>query len=583
MGESATLFPEQLPGSRLTDSRLANLGAVALQRSYLAYCEAFRAITRRAGARFENRDWAGQRADAQDRLAIYRRTVDWVESEMRRFLGQRIHNRLLWAGIKAVYSGLIEQQDDWELAETFFNSITRRIFTTVGVDPQIEFVDTDFEVPPVASQTPVYRSYPAAGLELEPVLASIVADYGFRAPFADLPGDLALVAGRMRAVLPGVRRIDMACAPFYRGMAAYLVGRAATADGYRPIVLALLHEDAGIYIDAVLLDESSTSILFSFARSYFHVEADVPYDLVRFLSTIIPRKRIAELYISLGYNKHGKTELYRDLLLQITQTQEQFQFSPGKKGMVMTVFTMPAYDLVFKIIKDRFSQPKTTTRRDVIQQYELVFRHDRAGRLVDAQTFEYLQFSRDRFDPALLEELLEVAGRTVQVEDGRVIIRHAYVERRVTPLDVYLQQASPADADAAIIDYGRAIKDLAAANIFPGDMLLKNFGVTRHGRIVFYDYDELRPLTHCRFRRMPASRHYDDELSDQPWFHIDERDIFPEEFLRFMGLPPTLEPLFLAHHGDLLQPEFWCACQQAIANERWLHVRPYLDGQRLRV
>jgi len=594
VGEFAALFPEQPSGNRLTDSRLANLGATALQRSFLAHSEAFRAITRRAQSRFENRDWAGQRADAQDRLAIYRRTVDWVEAEMRRFLGDRIHTRTLWAGMKAVYSGLIEQQDDWELAETFFNSITRRIFTTVGVDPQIEFVDTDFEVPPVASQTPVYRSYTVTpGLDLERVLTSIIADYNFRAPgvrapgvraaFADLPGDLSLAAARIHDELTGIQRIDMVCNPFFRGMAAYLVGRMATSDGYRPIVLALLHEHAGIYIDAILLDENSTSILFSFARSYFHVEVEVPYDLVRFLATILPRKRIAELYISLGYNKHGKTELYRDLLLQLAHTQEQFHFTPGKKGMVMTVFTMPGYDLVFKIIKDRFTAPKTTTRRDVIQNYELVFRHDRAGRLIDAQVFEYLQFSRERFDPALLEELLQVAGSTVQAEDGHVIIRHAYIERRVTPLDLYLQDAQSADAGAAIIDYGQAIKDLAAANIFPGDMLLKNFGVTRHGRIVFYDYDELRPLTHCRFRRIPVSRHDDDELSPRPWFHIDERDIFPEEFLRFMGLPPTLEPLFIAHHGDLLQPDFWLSCQQAIHNENWLHIRPYLDSQRLRV
>ena len=115
----------------------------------------------------------------------------------------------------------------------------------------------------------------------------------------------------------------------------------------------------------------------------------------------------------------------------------------------------------------------------------------------------------------------------------------------MTPLDIYLQQATPEEANQAIIDYGQAIKDLAVTNIFTGDMLLKNFGVTRHGRLVFYDYDELRPLTDCNFRKFPQAMSYEDELAAEPWFHIGEDDVFPEEFLRFMGLPNNVKETFL--------------------------------------
>jgi isocitrate dehydrogenase kinase/phosphatase len=306
-----------------------------------------------------------------------------------------------------------------------------------------------------------------------------------------------------------------------------------------------------------------------------------PSDLVQFIRSILPRKRIAEIYISLGYNKHGKTELYRDLLSHLQETDAQFEIAPGQRGMVMIVFSLPDYDLVFKLIKDRFAYPKKTTRQDVIRKYEMVFRHDRAGRLIDAQSFEFLQFQRARFTDELLAELLEVAGKTVVQQGETVVVNHGYIERQVIPLDIYLQEADEAAANQAIIDYGQTIKDLAVTNIFAGDMLLKNFGVTRHERLVFYDYDELRPLTECNFRKFPQAMRYEDELAAEPWFHINENDVFPEEFLRFMGLPNSVKETFLKHHSDLLDVKFWQETQKRLEAGEIITIRPYLDIHRL--
>lgn len=574
--------------NRLSDSRLANMGATSIYQAFKTYCTHFQAITERAPHRFEQQDWHGRRADAEERLLLYKTVTDQVVGEIHCLLADRLHDKLVWASMKAVYSNHIFSRDDWELAETFFNSVTRRIFTTVGVDPQIEFVTTDYQSPPTPSRHKVYRSYktpqPKADLFYE-----IISGYHPAHRFAHLEQDCRLIAARIQAHLAAqgltMQRLDMVKSGFYRSQGAYLVGRIQAGSQTIPCVLCLLHGRDGVrdglYVDSVLLDAASVSILFSFTRSYFHVKIDRPYDLVAFIQTLIPHKRIAEIYISLGYNKHGKTELYRDILRHLAQSEAQFQTAPGQRGMVMAVFSLPDYDLVFKLIKDHFADPKKVTRQNVMAQYDLVFRHDRAGRLVDAQSFEFLEFDRARFDPALLAELLAVAGRAVQVKGDTVVITHAYVQRRVTPLDVYIRQVDELEANAAIRDYGRAIKDMAATNIFPGDMLLKNFGVTRHGRVVFYDYDELRPLTDCHFRRFPAATTYEDELSSEPWFHIAEGDIFPQEFLHFMGLPPGLQQEFLAHHQDLLDTLYWHTTQTRLQNGEYIHILPYRQHQRL--
>lgn len=570
----------------ITDSRRSSLASESIARAYTDYQRRIWTIDLRAKSRFEAREWAEAQADSVEKLELYKTVIRSVVQEIGELLEERIDEKQLWMGIKAVYSSRIAERDDWELAETFFNSVTRQIFTTVGVDPQIEFVDTDFETPPTDASGLEYKVYdvpcpPARLVEI------ILSDYPFDTPFEDRERDLARVAARMEKHLiatgspPHLERADMLRPVFYRGRAAYLIGRLYCGSLLVPFVLALDNIRDGIIVDAVLFDEDQVSILFSFAHSYFRVLTDRPYDIVHFLKSIMPHKKAAELYISLGYNKHGKTELYRDLLQHLKHSTDRFEIAKGVPGMVMIVFTMPSYDVVFKVIRDRFSEPKDVTRREVMENYRLVFKHDRAGRLIDAQEFEHLEFQRERFSVDLLDELRREASQTVTVEDDRVIVHHAYIERRLDPLNLYVDTATEQEARAVVIDYGQAIKDLMATNIFPGDLLLKNFGVTRHGRVVFYDFDEVCLLTACKFRRIPPASSYEDELAAETWFSVGENDVFPEQFPSFLGLRGSLRQAFIEKHSDLFEVELWRRIQESLARRQLIRIYPY--GQEVRL
>lgn len=570
----------------VSDSRLSNFSAGRILEGFDEYMTRFRSFNTRAPKRFARADWRGAQADAVGRLKVYAAVVGKVVEDIRKMLGDRVDDPMLWIAIKAVYSSLITDRQDWELAETFHNSITRQVFDTVGVDSRIEFVDTDFDSPPSPSLESVYAIFERQESTAE-LVRQMLAHFIVDAPFKRLDDDAAAVAERIEARLtekgglPVVGRAEVVRSVFYRGQAAYIVGLLYAGSVRLPMVLALRHEEGGVVIDAVLLTEDEVSILFSFTRSYFHVDVTRPYDLVRFLGRLMPRKRVAELYISIGQNKHGKTELYRDLLRHLHATDEEFEHAPGTQGMVMVVFTMPGYDDVFKVIRDTFPPPKRTTRDTIMEKYRIVFQHDRAGRLMDVQNFQHLEFDRSRFDPELLGELLTDASRTVRVEDDTVVISHLYVERRVIPLDLYARDAVEQAARAAVIDYGQSIKDLACTNIFPGDMLLKNFGVTRHGRVVFYDYDELSSLTDIVFREMPEPRDDIDAMSDAPWFSVGEHDVFPEEHQRFLGLPADLRTALMERHSDLFDVEPWKAIQKRIEAGELMEVFPYGDSARL--
>jgi isocitrate dehydrogenase kinase/phosphatase len=386
----------------------------------------------------------------------------------------------------------------------------------------------------------------------------------------DWPGaGMALTA----EILPGV---------FYRNKGAYIVGRLRSDRGLVPLVLALTHEAHGVALDAVLTSPDETSAVFGFSRSYFHADLEHPAPVIDFLASIMPVKREDELWTAIGYHKHGKTVFYRTLMRHLDTPGARFEVSEGDRGMVMAVFTLPSLNVVFKIIKDHFDPPKSVTHAQVRARYDLVFAHDRVGRLADAQEFDHLRFRRDHFVPALLDELARIAGRTVMVNGDEVIIRHAYCERRVTPLNLFLRSAEPVAALEAVVDYGNAVRDLAAANIFPGDMLLKNFGVTRHGRVIFYDYDELCLLTDCHVRRLPTAATHEDEMSAETWFAVREGDIFPEEFRNFLMLPGALGAAFLAQHAGLFQPEFWLSMQERQRAGEVVDFFPYPATRRLR-
>jgi isocitrate dehydrogenase kinase/phosphatase len=566
-----------------TDSRLAALCAEASRDALVEYERHFDEITRRARDRFLARDWRGSFDDSRERLRLYSLILDSLTNRTRELMADRLDHRSIWSATKAAYSALIAKSDRWEIGESFFNSLTRRIFATEGVNQAIEFVDTDFDAS-AGEQHKIARTY--SGGTVTKLMTGLLTDetVGGFAPehWSNLRESVELAAKRLDATLPDAATIEIVSGVFYRGRGAYIVGRALRGDTSVSIAFALSHPaESGIVLDALLIGESDLAILFSFTRAYFRVDAPCPFAFVRWLRDLMPGKRLADLYNAIGYNRHAKTEFYRDFVRQLQNSNDRFIQADGTRGMVMIVFTLPSYDVVFKLIRDRFDQPKDSDRNDVMRRYKLVFEHDRAGRLIEAHEFEHLRIPRNRFDPELLQELLSDAASIVRIDADDIFINHAYVERRVRPLNLFFAQADDGTAVHAACDYAKAIKDLAASNIFPGDLLTKNFGLTRRDRVVFYDYDELCFLTDCNFRELPQSRTYEEEISAEPWFSVRMNDIFPEEFPRFLSFPPAAGDELMKQHGDLFRPKFWREMQAAIRAGELPEVLPYAPERRL--
>ncbi|MGY2414186.1 bifunctional isocitrate dehydrogenase kinase/phosphatase [Pseudomonas pergaminensis] len=545
------------------------------------YREHFRQITDGARERFEKAQWQQGQAASAARINLYEEKVSEVTARLREhFEGATLLDIDLWPVVKSAYIGLIDLRFDDELSETWYNSIFCGLFSHDLISDGCIFIHTTR--PSLrrarAAQT---RTYTPAG-KIPDMLVQVFADYRFSEPYADLAADLRRLETQLRENLPDWvckdpdLKVELFSSVLYRNKGAYLVGRIYTRDEQWPLVIPLLHrEGQGIQIDALITDEADVSIIFSFTRSYFMVDVPVPAEFIGFLKRILPGKHIAELYTSIGFYKHGKSEFYRALINHLATTDDQFIMAPGVRGMVMSVFTLPGFNTVFKIIKDRFSPSKNVNRATVIEKYRLVKSVDRVGRMADTQEFADFRFPLSKFEPECLAELLEVAAGTVEVEGDTVLIRHCWTERRMTPLNLYLDNANPAQVREALEDYGLAIKQLAAANIFPGDMLLKNFGVTRHGRVVFYDYDEICFLTEANFRHIPAPRTPEDEMASEPWYSIGPLDVFPEEFPPFLFADAGQRKLFDELHGELYNADYWKGLQDAIRAGKVIDVFPY--------
>ncbi|AKA85539.1 bifunctional isocitrate dehydrogenase kinase/phosphatase [Pseudomonas synxantha] len=545
------------------------------------YREHFRLITDGARERFEKAQWQQGQAASAARINLYEEKVAEVTARLRASReAVALLDIDLWPQVKSAYIDLIDLRFDDELSETWYNSIFCGLFSHDLISDRSMFIHTTrpSQRRARAAQT---RIYTPTG-NIAQMLAQVFADYSFSEPYADLPADLQRLEAQLRENLPDWvckdpdLNVELFSSVLYRNKGAYLVGRIYTRDEQWPLVIPLLHrEGRGIQIDALITDEADVSIIFSFTRSYFMVDVPVPAEFIGFLKRILPGKHIAELYTSIGFYKHGKSEFYRALINHLATTDDQFIMAPGVRGMVMSVFTLPGFNTVFKIIKDRFSPSKNVNRATVIEKYRLVKSVDRVGRMADTQEFADFRFPLGKFEPECLAELLEVAAGTVQVEGDTVLIRHCWTERRMTPLNLYLDNANPAQVREALEDYGLAIKQLAAANIFPGDMLLKNFGVTRHGRVVFYDYDEICFLTEANFRHIPAPRTPEDEMASEPWYSIGPLDVFPEEFPPFLFADAGQRKLFDELHGELYNADYWKGLQDAIRAGKVIDVFPY--------
>lgn len=541
---------------------VATAVARQLVAAFVRYNDDFREITRRAAGCFEARDWQQNRRDAVERIELYDRSVSHAIANLSASIDTGKTDRAFWSAVKREYAERILAYPDNAFFKTFFSSVSRRVFKTVGVDPDVEFLAADVLVEEKPLDENDVRTYFNRGA-LDLLVDQVLSDFRFGVPYRDRDNAIRFIAAELDAYCKSrvahrdIEVVELLRPVFYRATRAFIVGRIGGDDWVAPFVIALRNSDDGIVADAVIASRADVSMLFSFTRSYFHVDLSHVGATVGFLQRLMPRKPMEEIYTALGRAKQGKTERYRSLFQHFRESRDLVERARGVKGMVMEVFTLPSYDVVFKVIRDHFAYPKTGSREDVMKKYDLVFKRDRAGRLVDAQEFRRLRFPRVRFEPGLLDDLLKECAVACRIDDDDLVIEHAYIERRLVPLNLYLESASDAQATAAAIDYGQSIKDLALSNIFAGDLLLKNFGVTRHGRVIFYDYDELCLVTDCKFRQLPEPQDDVDEMRAGAWFYVGPHDIFPEQFINFLGFKSHAKQAFIDHHGDLLTPEYW--------------------------
>ncbi len=545
--------------------------AQTILNGFESYFADFQNITLAARPRFENADWQGMHTASTQRIDLYKAKVGQVMEFVELIAGEHLKDPDFWAQARAHYAQLVEGHNNFEIAETFFNSIYCSTFDHRKIRDEHAFVFSSQDDMPPVGESQIFRRY-RAGDGLKSMLDKLLADYAFGIPWQDKARDIENIAAALRGYLLPKLGVDenrlealVLDSVFFRNKGAYIVGKLLCGRESMPFVLPVLHTGHGaVYVDTILFGSDKVSVIFSFTRSYFMVDAEIPSQYVLFLQGLMPAKPISEIYSCMGYNKHGKTYFHRCAYRHMRSTSDKFNLAPGIKGMVMTVFTLPSYDFVFKIIKDRFTPPKDMTRAEVMAKYRIVKRADRAGRMADTQEFQNLAFARERFSDELMEELRAVAPSVIEEHGKTLVIRHVYVERRMTPLNLYLKDASDEQLWAVMDEYGNAIKELAAANIFPGDMLLKNFGVTRHGRVVFYDYDEICPLLDCNFRVIPEPRNDEEELASKPWYPVGPNDIFPEEFRLFFSGNQRARKVFDELHSEIYQASFWQQLQEQI-------------------
>ena len=548
-----------------------------------AYREKFKFITGEAKQRFERADWAAVQKASTERMALYDGFAKELVAHIRSRFGSEGEPLSGWPSVKEAYFSQLQGRKDFDLAQTIFNTVYRKLFSGQVLDDTNAFVTNPFEAEPRFDISLSRKWGPAT--DLRQLLQEILSAYPFKTAWRDQERDLDNMIDAMRSSIPLLRSsrsvsFDMLLPVFYRNKGAYLIGKMMIDEHLFPVAIPLLNEGGGLYVDTIIWNESDLSLIFSFTRSYFMVDTEYPFELISYLQELLPQKKRSELYSSIGLFKHGKTEFYRGFIRHLNRSDDTFVIARGIKGMVMSVFTLPSYQVVFKVIKDKFSATKKITRQQVKDRYYLVKTHDRVGRMADTQEFSNFVFPRDRFNPDLIEELQEVAASSIELTDTQVILKHLYTERLMTPLNLYIDGRSDYVLRQALDEYGNAIKQLAVANIFPGDMLLKNFGVTRHGRVVFYDYDEICYLTDVNFRKIPEPRSIEEEMSAEPWYSVGPNDVFPEEFKTFLFNSEKQRQLFEEMHGEIFSVDFWKRAQQEVMDNQVVDVFPYRRKKR---
>ncbi len=574
-----------------TDDLIAESIATVLVDGFNKHYRLFRESSALAKQRFEQARWQEVQQAVRDRIQFYDDRVRETTEKLHREFNADSINDSVWQRAKLQFIGLLTNHKQPELAETFFNSVFCQILHRTYFHNDFIFVRPAVSTEYIESDPPTYRCYYPNQVGFRSSIRQMFADFCWARDFEDLDRDVEFILrsiGTHLGTIPAREanlQIQVLNSAFYRNKGAYVIGKAVNGAFEYPFAVPVLHSDDGtLCLDTIILDAWRISALFSLSRAYFMVDMDVPSGYVQFLRSIMPNKPRSELYTMLGLGKQGKTMFFRDLIFHLHHSADQFIVAPGIRGLVMLVFTLPSYPYVFKVIKDVFGISKEVDHDTVRSKYQLVKQVDRVGRMADTLEFSKVALPRSRFSGELIDELYREVPSLIEEDGDDVIIKHLYIERRMEPLNLYLEKAEKSGRDDlvehAVCEYGNAIRELAIANIFPGDLLWKNFGVTRYGRVVFYDYDEIEFMTDCRFRRIPPPPNFEAEMSGEVWYSVSRLDVFPEEFETFLLVSERIRDAFMRHHPDLFDAEFWQNTQQQVREGAMQDFFPYPEAMR---
>ncbi|MEJ2379995.1 MAG: bifunctional isocitrate dehydrogenase kinase/phosphatase [Gammaproteobacteria bacterium] len=570
-----------------TDAEKIRLTAKWILQEFEVYYYDSRAIPALAQQAFENRDPNTSVALSKKRLSVYNESINELGPSLKAAFPRVAQDESIWSQVEACYVPLIRGRYEADLAFSYLRSVKRKL--SQGEWKPVTYGFGQWAHKTDQSSAKVYRTFPVNG-ELGPRLVEdLLAIPQFSTPYRDLHADAAAVAERVNHILAGQRpypsrisTIDMIDAGFFRNRGAYLCGR-MMLDGGRlmPLVIALLNSPEGIYVDAVIHREADVHNLFSSTLAHFHVTNPYYHELSAFLHTLMVERPLGLHYTTIGFNHVGKVAVMLELQDEIVRHREVLQTAIGFRGTVAIAFSAPSLAYTFKVIRDRptdqYKWGEFLGVGWVLGKYSRVHEINRTGSMLDNVIYYNMKLDRTWFDPALLEELLDKASQSVSLRGKDVVFKYLIGQRRMIPLPVFLETASPEDAETAVINLGHCIKNNAAANIFNKDLDSRNYGVSRFLRVFLYDYDALERCTEVKVRT--NNDRIDGEEDIPEWYFEDGVVFLPEEMEVGLQLPTrALRRVFREVHGDLMTTAYWEKIQADLLAGEIPSIRTYPEA-----
>jgi isocitrate dehydrogenase kinase/phosphatase len=478
-----------------------------------------------------------------------------------------------------------------DIGRAYLHSLRRKIY-------QGEWRAADYSFAEMISSSnkfisKVVKSFEVDGSLGEEVIGEILRIPNFIRSYAFLEDDTQRIAQRVADNISRSQhkaqkliRVEMINTGFYRNRGAYLVGRLIfDNDRFVPLVIALLNDETGIYVDAVLTSETYAHNIFSSTLANFHVTSTYYHEVCALLKSIMPRRPLGLHYSTIGYNHLGKVAVMSELESELVDSEAGLVTAVGSTGTVAMGFASSnsAYNL--KVIRDK---PTTQYKwgefgglESVIRKYTRVHEINRTGSMLDSIIYYRVRLDRKWFSAGLLEDLLTSASGTVSLFGDDVIFKYLIVQIKLTPLPIYLENATEKQAETAITNLGYCIKNNAAADIFNKDLDARNYGIGAYSKVYLFDYDAIEKLTEVKIRTNLDREAGEEDVPD--WFFEDGIVFLPEELVSGLCIPQRwLCDFFTRRHARLLTTDYWSEIQNDLLEGTIPSVSVYPDNERIR-